>query len=196
MQRLRRVRLRHLHLPAVSHSRHRGMRPRRPAGRARHHHLQPQGRPRARRGDQVPGLQRAQAPGGRRRGRDLFRAHRMRRRRAGRPLPAADAGRAALARRPADRPLRLDERHEARRAGEPGHRDRRARSRSPTSWCRRTPMSRSRPRRPPATTRRSRRSPPICRTQPAGRSKSIDRVAAGCRKVVAQRRRRARARAR
>jgi GTP cyclohydrolase II len=28
-------------------------------GRARHHHLQPQGRPRARRGHQVPGLQRA-----------------------------------------------------------------------------------------------------------------------------------------
>ena len=63
-------------------------------GRARHHRLQPQGRPRARRGHQVPGLQRAQAPGGRRRGRDLFRAHRMRRRRAGRALPAADAGRA------------------------------------------------------------------------------------------------------
>ena len=75
------------------HSRHRGMRARRAAGRARHHRLQPQGRPRARRGDQVPGLQRPQAPGGRRRGRDLFRAHRMRRRRAGRALPAADAGR-------------------------------------------------------------------------------------------------------
>ena len=38
-------------------------------GRARHHRLQSQGRPRARRGDEVPGLQRTQAPGGRRRGR-------------------------------------------------------------------------------------------------------------------------------
>ena len=36
------------------------------AGRRRPRGLQPQGRPRARRGDQVPGLQRAQAPGGRR----------------------------------------------------------------------------------------------------------------------------------
>ena len=105
------------------------------AGGARPHRLQPQGRPRARRGHQVPGLQRAQAPGGRRPGRDLFRAHRMRRRRAGRALPAADAGRAALARRPAHRPLRLDERHEVRRA------DRRRAStsssacRSRTSWC-------------------------------------------------------------
>ena len=60
--------------------------------------LQSQGRPRARRGDQVPGLQRPQAPGRRRPGGDLFRAHRMRRRRAGRALPAADAGRAPLAR--------------------------------------------------------------------------------------------------
>src|ERR1051325_4896377 len=102
------------------------MRARRAAGRIRHHRLQPQGRPRARRGHQVPGLQRPQAPGGRRRRRDLFRAHRMRGRRAGRALPAADAGRAALARHPPHRPLRLDERHEARRAGRPGHRHRRA----------------------------------------------------------------------
>ena len=128
VQRLRRVRLRHLHLPALSHSRHRGMRPRRAAGRVRHHRLQPQRGPRARRGDQVPGLQRAQAPGGRRRRGDLFRAHRMRRRRAGRALPATDAGRAALARHPPHRPLRVDERHEARRAGRPGHRHRRARA--------------------------------------------------------------------
>ena len=35
---------------------------------------------------------------------------------------------AALARGAADRPLRLDERHEARRAGRPGRRDRRARA--------------------------------------------------------------------
>ncbi len=41
-----------------------GVRPRRAAGRVRHHRLQPQGRPRARRGHQVPGLQRTQAPGG------------------------------------------------------------------------------------------------------------------------------------
>ena len=161
VQRLRRVRLRHLHLPALSHSRHRGMRPRRAAGRVRHHHLQPQGRPRARRGHQVPGLQRAQAPGGRRRGGDLLRADRMRRRRAGRALPAIDAGCAALARRAADRPLRVDERHEARRTGEPGHRRSSSACRSPTIWCRRTRMSRSRPRRPPATTRRSRPRPKI-----------------------------------
>ena len=60
--------------------------------------LQPQGGQGARRGDQVPGLQRAQAAGGRRQRRGLFRAHRVRRRRAGRALPGADAGRAALAR--------------------------------------------------------------------------------------------------
>ena len=39
---------------------------RRAERRRRPHRLQPQGRPRARRGDQVPGLQRAQAPGRRR----------------------------------------------------------------------------------------------------------------------------------
>ena len=39
MQRLRRVRLRHLHLPSLSHSRHRGMRARRAGRRPRHHRL-------------------------------------------------------------------------------------------------------------------------------------------------------------
>ena len=55
-------------------------------GRRRPHRLQPQGGPGARRGDEVPRLQRPQAPGRRRPGGDLFRAHRMRRRRPGRPL--------------------------------------------------------------------------------------------------------------
>ena len=157
VQRLGRVRLRHLHLPALSHARHRGVRARRAGRRPRRHRLQPQGRPGARRGHQVPGLQRPQAPGRRRCGGGLLRAHRMRRRRAGCALPAADAGRHPLARVRAHRSPRLHERHEIRRA-----RARRA-SRSssafrfPTSWCRRTRMWRSRPRRPPATTRR--RSP-------------------------------------
>ncbi len=39
VQRLRRVRLRHLHLPALPHSRHRGMRARSAGGRTRHHRL-------------------------------------------------------------------------------------------------------------------------------------------------------------
>ena len=83
------------------------------AGRRRRpDRLQPQGRPRARRGDQVPRLQRPQAPAGRRPGGDLFRAHRMRRRRPGRALPAAHAGRDPLARHPPHRPLRLDVQHE------------------------------------------------------------------------------------
>ena len=130
--------------------------------------------PRAGRGDQVPGLQRPQAPGGRRLGLHLFRAHRMRRRRAGRALPATDARPDPLARPAADRPLRLHERHEVRRAGVPGHRDRRTRRRSPTSWCRTTPMWRSMPSARPAITRRSRRrrSPP---TRSAGRSRNIER---------------------
>ena len=67
MQRFGRFRLRHLHLPAVPAARHRGMRAFGAGRRARHHRLQSQGRPRARRSHQVPGLQRAQAAGGRRR---------------------------------------------------------------------------------------------------------------------------------
>ena len=62
-------------------------------------------------------------------GRDLFRAHRMRRRRAGRALPAADARRAALARACAriDRFVSMsDMKYDA--LVEPGHRDRRARA--------------------------------------------------------------------
>ena len=39
VQRLRCIRLRYLHLPALSHPRHRGMRARRAGGRARHHRL-------------------------------------------------------------------------------------------------------------------------------------------------------------
>ena len=52
----------------------------------------------------------------------------MRRRRAGRALPAADARRAALARHHAHRPLRVDVEHEARRDDRLRHRDRRARA--------------------------------------------------------------------
>ena len=66
VQRLRRVRLRHLHLPPVSHARDRGVHPRRAGRRRRPRRLLPQGGPRARRGDEVPRLQRAQAAGGRR----------------------------------------------------------------------------------------------------------------------------------
>ena len=45
--------------------------------------------------------------------------------RAGRAIPAIDAGRDPLARPEAHRPLRFHERHEARCADQPGHRDRR-----------------------------------------------------------------------
>ena len=54
------------------------------------------------RGDQIPGLQRQEAPAGRRPGRHLFRAHRMRGRRPGRAFPAIDARRDPLAGDPAD----------------------------------------------------------------------------------------------
>src|SRR5712691_3473643 len=125
MQRLGRVRVRHLHLPALSGARHRGMRPDGAEGRRRADRLQSQGRPGARRGDEVPGLQCAQAPGRRRSGGDLFRAHRMRRRRAGCPLPAAHARRAALARDRPHRSLRVDVEHEIRRYRPIRHRYRR-----------------------------------------------------------------------
>ena len=69
----------------------------RAGGRRRRHRLQPQGGPGAGRGDQVPGLQRAQAAAGRRQRRAVLRAHRVRRRRAGHALSGADARRAALA---------------------------------------------------------------------------------------------------
>src|SRR6478735_3760024 len=61
----------------------------------------------------------------------------MRRRRAGRPLPAVDAGRGALARAEAHRSLRIHERHEIRCADRPGHRDRRARADSRRARARR-----------------------------------------------------------
>ena len=88
--------------------------------------LQSQGRPRAGRGHQVPGLQRAQAPARRRFGGAVLQPHRMRRRRAGHALPGADARRVPLAGHRPHRPLRLDEQHEVRRAARAGHRDRRA----------------------------------------------------------------------
>ena len=106
VQRLRRVRLGHLHVPPVSRARHRGVHPRRPGGRRRPHRVLPEGRARPRRGDQVPRLQRAQAPGGRRPRRAVLRPHRVRGRRAGHALPGADARRAPLARRAHHPPAR------------------------------------------------------------------------------------------
>src|ERR1700736_3285622 len=128
VQRLRRVRLRHMHLPALSDPRDRGMRAPGADRRSRTDRLQSQGRPRAGRGDQVPRLQRAQAPGGGRPGEHIFRAHRMRRRRAGRALPAADARRAALARHHPYRPLRVHVQHEIRSDRRLRHRHRRTRA--------------------------------------------------------------------
>src|ERR1700736_1406750 len=62
----------------------------------------------------------------------------MCRRRAGRPIPAIDAGCGALARPETNRPLRFDERYEARCADRPGHRNRPARAPSRRSCaCRR-----------------------------------------------------------
>ena len=58
----------------------------------------------------------ASATAGWRPRRHLFQAHRMRRRRAGHAVSGADAGCAALARHRPHRSLRLDERHEVRRA--------------------------------------------------------------------------------
>mmetsp|Transcript_19902 Transcript_19902/g.50342 ORF Transcript_19902/g.50342 Transcript_19902/m.50342 type:complete len:319 (-) Transcript_19902:399-1355(-) len=122
VQRLRRLRLGHLHVPAVPGARHRGVRAGGAAGRRRPHRVQPQGGPRPGRGDQVHGLQRAQAAGGRRLRAELLQADRDDRGRAGHALPGADARRAALARRQEDRPLHLHERHEVRRARQRGHR--------------------------------------------------------------------------
>src|SRR6266850_8085700 len=139
MQRLRRVWFGHLHLPSIPDPRHRGMRACRADRRTRHHHLQSQGRPCARRGHEIPCLQRAQAPGRRRCRGPVFRAHRMCRRGAGCPIPAVDAGCGALARPEADRPLRLHERYEARCADQPGHRNRRTRAHSRQSGARRRP---------------------------------------------------------
>src|SRR5579862_8493409 len=134
MQRLRRVRLRHLHVPAVSDARYRGMHPRRASGWRRPGRLLPQGRPGARRGDEVSRRQREQ----------LFPAYRMRRRRAGHALPAVDARRFALARRAPHPPPRVDEQHQVRR-------DRRRRHRR---WRADTHSRRTRPGR---RTRRDRR---------------------------------------
>src|SRR5580704_1012236 len=122
MQRVRRFRFRYLQLSSLSDSRHRGMRARGSVRRARDHRLQSQGRTCARRGDQVPGLQCAQAAN---RGRcriDVFRAYGMRRRRPGRAVPAAHARRDPLARFEAYRSVRIHERHEIRCAGRAGRR--------------------------------------------------------------------------
>src|SRR5450755_2177599 len=63
----------------------------------------------------------------------------MCRRGAGCPLPAIDAGCGALARPEANRPLRFDERYEARCADRPGHRNRRTCPDSRRSCARRRP---------------------------------------------------------
>ena len=98
VQRLGRVRLRHLHLPALSHARHRGMRARRAGGR-RSASSSTTAR-KAARSARSPSSWSTTRASGRRAAtpRRLFRAHRMRRRRAGRALPAADARRPPLAR--------------------------------------------------------------------------------------------------
>src|SRR3984893_1433897 len=137
MQWLRRIWFGHLHLPPIPAPRHRGMRARRTDRRPRRHHLQSQRGPRTRRSHKIPGLQRAQAPGRRRCRGPVFRAYRMCRRRAGCPIPAIDAGCGALARLEAHRPLRFHERHEARCADQPGHRNRRTRANSRRSCTRR-----------------------------------------------------------
>src|SRR5437763_6510935 len=126
MHRLGCVRVRHLHLPPLPRAWRRGVHRNGAAGRRRHGHLQPQGRARSRRGDEVPRLQRPQAAAGWRPRRHLFRAHRMRRGRAGCAVSGASAGCFPLARRPAHRPLGVDVEHEARRGAGAGDRDRRA----------------------------------------------------------------------
>src|SRR5947207_2783056 len=126
MQRIGRVRFRHLHLPPVSGARRRNVHRDGAAGRGRARHLQPQGRPRPGRGDEIPRLQRPQTAAGRRSRRHLFRAHRMRRWRPGRAFPGAGAGCLSLARHPPHRPLGVDVEHEARRGAGAGDRHRRA----------------------------------------------------------------------
>mmetsp|Transcript_17111 Transcript_17111/g.48897 ORF Transcript_17111/g.48897 Transcript_17111/m.48897 type:complete len:591 (+) Transcript_17111:401-2173(+) len=128
VQRQRRIRLGHLHLPPVPALRHRGGHRDRPAGRRRRHRLLSQGGPRAGRGHQVPRVQRAQAPGGRRQGQRVLQLHPEGRRRHGQPLPGADARLPALARHHQDRQVRLHEQHEVRRDHRERHRDHRAHS--------------------------------------------------------------------
>src|SRR5437763_9909439 len=127
MQRLGRLRLRHLHLPPLPGAWRRGVHRDGAAGRRRPRHLQPQGRARLGRGDEVPRLQRSQKAAGRRSRRHLFRAHRMRCRGAGCPLPGAGAGRLPLAWHPPHRSLGVDVEHEAWRGAGAGDRDCRAR---------------------------------------------------------------------
>ena len=69
MQWIGRVRLRHLHLPPLPGPRRRSVHRGCAGRRLRSNRLQPQGGSRARRSHQVPGLQRAQTPAGRRPGR-------------------------------------------------------------------------------------------------------------------------------
>ena len=116
----------------------RGLRRDRAAGRGRDRRLQPQGGASARRGHQVPRLQRPQATAGRRPRRHLFPPHRMRRRRAGHALSGADAGCLPLARHPPHRPLGVDVEREARRAARRRGSRSSSRSRSRIGWCRST----------------------------------------------------------
>ncbi len=116
MQRFGYVRLGHLHLSSLPHAWHRGVRARGAAGRRRTHHRTTARR--AARWARSPSSTvynaRKRQVGGDRRFR-VLRAHRVRGGRAGRALPAADAGRIALAGHHEDRPLRVHVQHEVRR---------------------------------------------------------------------------------
>ena len=120
---------------------------------------QPQGRPRPGRGDEVPGLQRPQAPARRRPGRGLLRADRVRRRRAGYALPGTDAGRAALAGHHPDRPAGVYEQPEIRPDHREWHRGRGTRADPGLADPRRRQGGDGCQGRPPATLRRR------CRTR-------------------------------
>ena len=114
------------------------------------------------------------APGRRRCGGRLLRAHGVRGRRAGCALPAADAGCHPLAGLRAHRSPRLHERHEIRCAARTGHQDRRARSTSRRAGAGRRACGETRPKRPPATTRRRSPSRKTWATPSAAPSTRID----------------------
>ena len=116
VQRLRRVRLRHLHVPALPHARDRGVHPRR-AGRAASGlvvYCRKEGRALGEVTKFLVYNARKRQEGGDSR-EQLFPAHRVRRGRAGHALPGADARRAALARHAPHPSPRVDEQHEVRR---------------------------------------------------------------------------------
>ena len=87
VQRQRRVRHGHLHVPAVPHLRAAGRRAVRAAGRRGHDCVLPQGGPQPGRGHEVQSVQRAQATAGRRHRRQLLQADRGHRRHTRRAVP-------------------------------------------------------------------------------------------------------------